>query len=320
MHFPVSGVDTNPLLPPLVAFVISLFTSTAGVSGAILILPFQVSILGFTSPAVSSTNLVYNIVAIPPGVVRYIREGRMNWPVTLVVLLGTLPGLYFGALARVRWMLDPALFKLFVGCVLVYLGLRLVYEQTSAARKRHRRIIEFEESVRQRLDRVMKQESGGSGKIPDAARVRTSCWSLRRVTYEFLGEKFTFSVPGLFVVALAVGLVSGAYGMGGGGIMAPLLVALFSLPVYTIAGAALAGTLISSVAGVGIYILLAPHYSHAGPVAPDWALGALFGLGGFLGIYAGARLQKYLPGRMIRLGLGLLLTGLAFKYIAGHFL
>ena len=65
MHFPVSGVDCPLWLPPLVAFVISLFTSMGGVSGAFLLLPFQMSFLGFTSPAVSPTNLVFNIVAIP---------------------------------------------------------------------------------------------------------------------------------------------------------------------------------------------------------------------------------------------------------------
>jgi len=83
MHFPVSGVDVNPLLPFLIAMGISFFTSMGGVSGAFLLLPFQVSFLGFTSPAVSSTNLVYNIVAIPSGVYRYIREGRMCWPLTI---------------------------------------------------------------------------------------------------------------------------------------------------------------------------------------------------------------------------------------------
>ena len=84
MIFPVSGVEISPLIPLMVAFVVSFFTSMGGVSGAFLLLPFQISILGFTSPAVSPTNLVYNIVAIPSGVYRYIREGRMAWPLAWV--------------------------------------------------------------------------------------------------------------------------------------------------------------------------------------------------------------------------------------------
>jgi len=73
IEFPVSGVETYWWLPALVAFVISVFTSMGGLSGAFLILPFQVSILGFTGPAVSPTNLVYNIIAIPGGVLRFWR-------------------------------------------------------------------------------------------------------------------------------------------------------------------------------------------------------------------------------------------------------
>ncbi len=84
-HFPVSGVDTWVFIPPLVAFVVSTFTSMGGVSGAFLLLPFQVSVLHFTSPAVSATNFVYNIVAIPSGVYRYLKEGRMAWPLTWVL-------------------------------------------------------------------------------------------------------------------------------------------------------------------------------------------------------------------------------------------
>ncbi len=102
MHFPVSGVDVFPLIPFLVAFTISFFTSMGGVSGAFLLLPFQVSVLGFTSPAVSPTNLVYNIVAIPSGVYRYIRERRMAWPIAWVNIAGTLPGVFIGCIFRVK--------------------------------------------------------------------------------------------------------------------------------------------------------------------------------------------------------------------------
>ncbi|MFZ5864866.1 MAG: sulfite exporter TauE/SafE family protein, partial [Thermodesulfobacteriota bacterium] len=65
MIFPVSGVETAIWIPPLVGLVISFFTSMGGISGAFLILPFQMSVLGFTTPAVTPTNLVFNIVGIP---------------------------------------------------------------------------------------------------------------------------------------------------------------------------------------------------------------------------------------------------------------
>src|SRR5512139_4054024 len=125
IFFPVSGVKTSIFLPPLVALVISFFTSMGGVSGAFLLLPFQMSILNYTSPSVSATNFVFNIVAIPSGVYRYIKEGRMAWPLTLVVIIGTLPGVFIGYYLRVLYLPDPKTFKLFVGCVLLYIGVRL---------------------------------------------------------------------------------------------------------------------------------------------------------------------------------------------------
>ena len=70
MLFPVSGVEVNPVWPFVVAFVVSFFTSMGGVSGAFLLLPFQVRFLGCTSPSVSATNQGFNIVAIPSGVYR----------------------------------------------------------------------------------------------------------------------------------------------------------------------------------------------------------------------------------------------------------
>ena len=78
MLFETAGIEVAPWIPPLVAFVISFFTSMGGVSGAFLLLPFQVSILGYSAPSVSATNQVFNIVAIPSGVYRYIKEGRIK--------------------------------------------------------------------------------------------------------------------------------------------------------------------------------------------------------------------------------------------------
>jgi hypothetical protein len=320
MFFPVSGVETNPFVPLLVALVVSFFTSMGGVSGAFLLLPFQVSVLGFTSPAVSPTNLVFNIVAIPSGVYRYLKEGRMNWPLTWVVILGTLPGLWAGALIRVNWMLDPRHFKLFVGCVLLYIGLRLLYEQTPFAKRKKAKIQEFEAKVQERLQKVLREAGQTAGKsLPPEARVQTVSWSLRRVEYRFLGETFSFSTIALFVLSLIVGLIGGTYGIGGGAIIAPFVVAIFGLPVYTVAGAALLGTFITSVAGVAIYYVLAPYYPGLG-VAPDVALGALFGVGGFCGMYVGARMQKFIPATFIRLGLGIVISGLALNYIVGFFI
>ena len=120
--FPVSGVETSIFIPPLVAFVISFFSSMAGITGAFLILPFQMSVLGFVTPSVSATNFLYNVVGTPGGILRYMREGRMVWPLALAITIGTLPGVLVGYYIRVRYLPDPRAFKFFVGIVLLYIG------------------------------------------------------------------------------------------------------------------------------------------------------------------------------------------------------
>jgi uncharacterized membrane protein YfcA len=49
------------------ALVVAVVTTPAGVSGAVLLLPFQVSVLGMPSPSVTPANLLYNVVASPGG-------------------------------------------------------------------------------------------------------------------------------------------------------------------------------------------------------------------------------------------------------------
>lgn len=314
MYFPVSGVEVSPLVPLAVSFVVSLFTSMGGVSGAFLLLPFQMSVLGFTSPAVSSTNLVFNIVAIPSGVYRYIREGRMAWPLAWITILGTLPGVFIGAIIRIKYLPDPRHFKVFMGCVLLYMALRLLFDLRAKTGQDKSRVEKIEDSFRERSAQMRKALAAGEMQTPV---VRTTRFSLTEYAYEFYGDRFSFNTLTLFALAFAVGILGGVYGVGGGAIIAPLLVSFFRLPIYTIAGATLFGTFVTSIAGALFYAMIAPLYADTGlMIAPDWMLGAIFGVGGFLGMYCGARLQKYFPARLIKLALTLTLLYLALSYLS----
>jgi len=307
MEFTLSGVTVAPWVPPLVAFVISFFTSMGGVSGAFLLLPFQMSVLGYTAPSVSATNQLFNIVAIPSGVWRYVREGRMVWPLAWVVIAATLPGVLIGAVIRIHYLPDPRSFKLFAAGVLLYIGARMVVDLVGrrtgagdgkAAEQR------FQELVHEH--RLRGEEE--SAELP-AVVVRR--FSLTRIEYDFYGEAFAFSTPGISALAFVVGIVGGIYGIGGGAIMAPFFISVFGLPVYTVAGAALLGTLITSIAGVAIYTWMG--------VGPDWALGLLFGLGGAAGMYCGARAQKFVPAVAIKVMLCLVILATAARYVLEFF-
>jgi uncharacterized membrane protein YfcA len=284
----VSGVDVNPLVPPLVAFAISFFTSMGGVSGAFLLLPFQMSVLGFTTPSVSATNQLFNVVAIPSGVYHYTREGRMLWTLAGVIIAGTLPGVFLGAWIRIKHLPDPTTFKFFAGWILLLLGVRLIKD-------------------------VMSQSQGAASSAQGQEISRPSL-TLGQISFHFSGREHTVPLLPLFLFCCLIGVVGGIYGIGGGAFIAPFLVAVFRLPVYTVAGAALLGTLATSVAGVFFYQVLAASYPESS-VAPDWHLGFLFGVGGFAGIYFGSRLQKFVPARIIKAILCAVVLIVATRYL-----
>ncbi|MBW2086270.1 MAG: sulfite exporter TauE/SafE family protein [Deltaproteobacteria bacterium] len=322
MVFLVSGVEVAPWIPPLVAFVVSFFTSMGGVSGAFLLLPFQVSVLGFSSPAVSPTNLIFNIIAIPSGVYRYIKEGRMAWPLTWVVIVGTLPGMFIGVVIRIKYLPDPKSFKMFAGFVLLFIGFRLFYDLIRRKDKARTEAKALEERFNRRIREArVRNESRLASGLPPEAMVKTIRFSLTRIVYQFYGETFGFPTYGIFILSFLVGIVGGVYGIGGGAIIAPFFVAIFGLPIYTIAGATLAGTFITSIFGVIFYQLIAPFYATAGlAVAPDWMLGASFGVGGLAGMYCGARFQKFVPAPYIKVLLALIILFVALRYISQFFL
>src|SRR5580704_9028980 len=104
------------------AFVIAGLASPAGISGAVLLLPFQVSVLGTPSPAVTPTNLLYNVVATPGAIYRYWRQGQTGGGLTRVLVAGTLPGVVAGSIIRVELLPGAQVFDLVVGAVLAPLG------------------------------------------------------------------------------------------------------------------------------------------------------------------------------------------------------
>ncbi|MFJ2847929.1 MULTISPECIES: sulfite exporter TauE/SafE family protein [Streptomyces] len=101
---------------------ISVATAPVGVSGAVFLLPVQVSVLGVPSPAVTPTNLLYNVVAGPGALLRHHRAGTLRGPLTRLLVLGTVPGVVVGAVIRVFAVPGPSVFRLLIAVLLLPLG------------------------------------------------------------------------------------------------------------------------------------------------------------------------------------------------------
>ena len=116
------GTGWTEVVALAAAFIVAALATPAGISGAVLLLPFQVSILGTPSPAVTPTNLLYNVVATPGGLFRYWRQGQTGGRLALILIAGTLPGVVAGSVIRVELLPSQQVFDLVVAAVLLPLG------------------------------------------------------------------------------------------------------------------------------------------------------------------------------------------------------
>ncbi|MFI7015532.1 sulfite exporter TauE/SafE family protein [Streptomyces sp. NPDC050164] len=241
---------------------IATVTAPVGVSGAVFLLPVQLSLFGVANPAITPTNLLYNVVAGPGALWRYRRDGALRGDLARRIVLGTLPGVVIGAAIRVFALPGPSAFRLLIAALLLPLGLWLCLRTLTPARHR-------QPPAKQSTPRTLTS------------------------------------------LAVAVGVVGGIYGIGGGSLLGPILAGR-GMPVTRVAPAALAATFATSLVGAASYALLSLVSS--GDVAPDWWLGLACGTGGLIGGYLGARLQPRLPERALRLLLGTLAAALGALY------
>jgi uncharacterized protein len=246
----------------LCAFMLALVTTPAGVSGAVLLLPVQLSVLRVPVEAATPTNLLFNVFATPGGLLRFWQERRLVGPLSGLLVAGTLPGVVVGAIVRVELLSSSQDFMFVAAGVLLPVGLWLLL---------------------------------GAQRMPPA-RSEPSIHARRLI----------------WALALIVGTVGGIYGVGGGSLLAPVLLAC-GFSAYEVAPATLAATFLTSLAGIATYQVL--QLTHGGGIAPDWILGVWLGVGGFLGSYLGARLQRHLPETTLRRLLGLIACLIAARYM-----
>ena len=112
----------------LVGFAVAVVCTPAGVSGAFLLLPVQTQVFHVPSPAVTATNLVYNLLSAPAGIVTYLRQRSLDVQLATKLCAGTVPGVIVGALLRSTWLADPERFGWLASVLLLALGLRLFVE------------------------------------------------------------------------------------------------------------------------------------------------------------------------------------------------
>jgi uncharacterized protein len=114
------------LLGFIAGLVIATITSPVGVSGAIFLLPVQLSLFGVPNPQVTPTNLLYNVLSGPGALFRYARQGQLRGPLARSLVLGSAPGVIVGAVLRVYVADGPTVFRLVAAAVLLPIDLLIL--------------------------------------------------------------------------------------------------------------------------------------------------------------------------------------------------
>jgi uncharacterized membrane protein YfcA len=112
----------------------------------------------------------------------------------------------------------------------------------------------------------------------------------------------------LALIGLVAGVFSTLFGVGGGIVLVPLLVALAAFPTHAAAATSLGAILVTATAGVLLYAV-------RGEVRPAYA--ALVGLPAVAGALAGTQLQQRLSGEVLTLAFAGLLVVVGVWLIVG---
>ncbi|MFP3466893.1 sulfite exporter TauE/SafE family protein [Leifsonia sp. SIMBA_070] len=108
------------------------------------------------------------------------------------------------------------------------------------------------------------------------------------------------------LVGLAVGLLTGLLGVGGGFVIVPALVLLLRMPIGAAIGTSLIITIVNSIAGV---------IAHAGVGSVDWQITVAFAAPAFLASLIAARFATRLSGRMLQVAFAVLVLAIALLTI-----
>jgi uncharacterized membrane protein YfcA len=286
----------------------------AGVSGGLLLLPLLLTGYGLAGTVASATNLVFNIISTPAGLLRQARRGRLDPGLTRLLVGTAVPGAVVGVLANVFLLGDSPAFRGLVAGLLVAVAASLLIPGRPAGTASA--VLPTDTSGMDPADDAPRPDPADDAPRPDPAvgtpdpatasgarGPETPGNGHDRAVARLTGDRRRV----LAVVGAASGVLGGFYGLGGAVLAAPAALLLTRWPVARVSGAALVTTLAVSVTGLATYVLL----DVAGQTSvdtPHWPLGIALGLGGTVGAYLAARFAGRLPDRLLRSGLAVIVA------------
>ncbi|MEN8198875.1 MAG: sulfite exporter TauE/SafE family protein [Thermodesulfobacteriota bacterium] len=299
----------NPLWIVIGAIAVGTYFSMIGAAGGMLMGAFQALVVQTAGPVginaanvLRPSNIALTLFSPLGSFYRFaVVERRVAWPVGLSFGAGIFIGsIWLGT--YVTQYVSMKAYKEWLGILVVLMGIKTLMEMTPASMNKRKNI----KAMTQKFNAAVKKakETGGAVEMGSIEPVKSGITDYR---FKFWGEEFRIN-PLLFAfLGIIVGVVSRAFGIGGGFLLVPMMTTIAALPMYVAVPISLIGTCFSSVGSFIGYVM--------NGYLPDLMLAVAIIIGGFVGGMLGSRCQKMFSEKTLKIILACTLFFLFFRFL-----
>lgn len=251
-----------------------------GGGGAILTVPALVYVIGQRAQDATTSSLVIVGLTAVVGVFSYVASRRVRWKTGLVFGIVGIPATWLGSFLNHR--VDENLLLLGFSALMVIAAAAMFGDRAEPASG--------------------ADPAGRSAPTSAAAGTRTPPWGPVAVMERTSTDTESGTRPAVLIViatALAVGSLTGFFGVGGGFVIVPALVLVLRLPMQQAVGTSLMIVALNSGTSLA---------ARAGTAHFDWSVIVPFTIAAMAATLAGKQVADRLPARKLKLGFAALLV------------
>lgn len=315
--FPLAGVRVPVWHLIWMGFWTGYTMAVVGEAAGIFALPYQMSILQFSTASVTPTTQLLTFLNPFGALFGFRRNSQWNLDFALWVCVGGILGGLTGPFLRITLLSDVKPFTFAVGLALVFAGAHLCYAAIRGFLSRGTNS-GLEAKFHKRASERKAKGLPPAG-LPAGVGINTVSRNGLHLTLEFWGETWQINQAFLFVTGAGVGVISAALGVGGGFLLVPIFSAVYGLPMYVLVAATIPYVIVLSAVGLFTYGVILPAVSSAA-IAPEWAWGFFAAAGGILGAWCAAKTQRFVPEHLLKLMLGGITALAGALYVINFFI
>jgi uncharacterized protein len=282
----------------LLGFCAGYAMALVGGATGLVSLPYNLSVLGFTTIHVSPTVQLETFLNPFGALLGFRRSGQSNGDFALPLCAGAAIGAVAGPFIRVFALPDPVVFKAAVGAALIFVGGQMLYRIVMPAR------------------RTLVTAAGPAQVAPMQISTLARGWTILEIGYG--DERRRMSVPGLIALGAGVGVIGTTLGVGGGFLLVPILVEFYRLPMRVIVAASIPFVIVLSAVGLFSFNVTLPLVTGQ-HVPTEWAWGFFTGGAAILGSWCATHSQRHIPEGILRGVLGVSNGVVGTLYVLDYF-